>query len=153
MKIGLISDTHGYFDPRIPELFEGVERILHAGDIGSYSILNSLEEIAPVTAVLGNTDGVMNVRESEVLRWNGNVFLLRHIVDVHSIEGELQDQLTRVDPRFVIFGHTHKPLCEEIQGRWFLNPGYAGRQRFDLPRSVAILECGEKTSSTRFIAL
>ncbi len=153
MKIGLISDTHGYFDPRIPELFEGVERILHAGDIGSHAIIHALEEIAPVTAVLGNTDGVLNVRESEVLRWNGNVFLIRHIVDVRSIEGELKDQLQRVNPRFVIFGHTHKPLCEEIDGRWFLNPGYAGRQRFDLPRSVAILECTETSSTTRFFAL
>lgn len=153
MKIGLISDTHGYFDPKIPELFEGVERILHAGDIGGHRILDSLEEIAPVTAVIGNTDGVMNVRESEVLRWNGSVFLIRHIVDVRAIVGELEDQLTRVNPRFVVFGHTHKPLCEEIQGRWFLNPGYAGRQRFDLPRSIAILECTGDTVTTRFIAL
>ena len=45
MKIGLISDTHGYFDPKIPELFDGVERIFHAGDIGSNTILNALEEI------------------------------------------------------------------------------------------------------------
>ncbi|HAV64105.1 MAG TPA: YfcE family phosphodiesterase, partial [Verrucomicrobiales bacterium] len=56
MRIGVISDTHGYLDPKIPALFQGVEHILHAGDIGYASIILELEQIAPVTAVLGNTD-------------------------------------------------------------------------------------------------
>ncbi|MFA5192251.1 MAG: metallophosphoesterase family protein, partial [Verrucomicrobiia bacterium] len=53
MKIGLISDTHGHLDPQISALFAGVEHILHAGDIGSESLLDALRAIAPVTAVLG----------------------------------------------------------------------------------------------------
>src|SRR5216110_2710106 len=56
MKICIISDTHGFLDPKVPELFAGVERILHAGDVGPHSLLLELEAIAPVTAVLGNTD-------------------------------------------------------------------------------------------------
>ena len=56
MKIGVISDTHGFLDPKIFELFAGVEHILHAGDIGFASIILELQEIAPVTAVYGNTD-------------------------------------------------------------------------------------------------
>ncbi len=56
MLIGVISDTHGYFDPRLPDVFRGVERILHAGDIGSLEVVERLEAIAPVVAVHGNMD-------------------------------------------------------------------------------------------------
>ena len=56
MKIGVISDTHGWLDPRVEKLFAGVEHILHAGDIGDPMIELELKFIAPVTAVLGNTD-------------------------------------------------------------------------------------------------
>ena len=56
MKIGVISDTHGHFDPKIPRIFAGVEHILHAGDVGGGGILVQLEQIAPVTAVLGKSD-------------------------------------------------------------------------------------------------
>ena len=56
MKIGVISDTHNFLDPQIPELFAGVSHILHAGDIGLPRVLTQLESIAPVTAVGGNTD-------------------------------------------------------------------------------------------------
>jgi predicted phosphodiesterase len=54
--LGLISDTHGYFDPRLLDVFRGVERILHAGDIGSLDVIERLEAIAPLTAVHGNMD-------------------------------------------------------------------------------------------------
>ena len=53
MKIGVISDTHNFFDPQIPELFKGVEHIIHAGDVGTTAIISELETIAPVTAVTG----------------------------------------------------------------------------------------------------
>jgi len=56
MKIAVISDTHNFFDPRIPQLFAGAEHILHAGDIGLPWVLLELGQIAPVTAVSGNTD-------------------------------------------------------------------------------------------------
>ena len=59
MKIGVISDTHDFFDPRIPELFKDVEHIIHAGDIGSMAIISELEKIAPVTAITGNTDSML----------------------------------------------------------------------------------------------
>ena len=56
MRIGVISDTHGYFDPHTPLLFQGVEEILHAGDVGSAAVLDQLRSIAPVQAVRGNVD-------------------------------------------------------------------------------------------------
>src|SRR5829696_6447606 len=56
MRIGVISDTHGYLDPRAAVALAGVARILHAGDIGSSAIIDALEAIAPVDAVHGNVD-------------------------------------------------------------------------------------------------
>ena len=56
MKIGVISDTHNFLDPVVPKLFAGVDHILHGGDIGLPKLLLDLEQIAPVTAVAGNTD-------------------------------------------------------------------------------------------------
>jgi len=56
MKIGVISDTHDYLDPLILQLFQGVDHIIHAGDVGMQIIIFELEQIAPTTAVIGNTD-------------------------------------------------------------------------------------------------
>ncbi|MBZ5670246.1 MAG: metallophosphatase family protein [Acidobacteriia bacterium] len=58
MKIGVVSDTHGYFDPRLPQLLEGATEILHAGDVGSPQVLDQLRAVAPVQAVRGNIDAL-----------------------------------------------------------------------------------------------
>ena len=71
MKLGLISDTHDYLDPRIPELFAGVDHILHAGDVGRPLLIVELEQIAPVTAVTGNTDEGLPLRETELVTLDG----------------------------------------------------------------------------------
>ena len=56
-KIGLLSDTHGHYDPRIASLFGEVDEIWHAGDVGDYEVILQLNMIAPVVAVYGNIDG------------------------------------------------------------------------------------------------
>ena len=56
MLLGIVSDTHGYMNPRVLELLQGVEHILHAGDIGDAAIIGRLSSIAPVTTVRGNND-------------------------------------------------------------------------------------------------
>ena len=140
MRIGVISDTHDLLDPQVLDLFAGVEHILHGGDVGLPWLVLKLEEIAPVTAVLGNTDVGISLRETEVVQLDGRKFLLHHIVNPHAPHDDLAARIAREKPDVVIFGHTHKPFCETINGILYLNPGYAGRQRFSLPRSVAILE-------------
>ena len=153
MRIGLISDTHGFLDPKIPKLFAGVEHILHAGDVGPHSLLLELEAIAPVTAVLGNTDTWLNLKRTELVEVGGRKFLLHHIVNPHALTDELKDRIAREGPDAVVFGHTHKPFCETIGGVLFFNPGYAGKQRFALERSVAILDCATKKMRPEFITL
>jgi uncharacterized protein len=140
MRIGVISDTHDLLDPQVLDLFAGVEHILHGGDVGLPWLVLKLEEIAPVTAVLGNTDVGISLRETEVVQLDSRKFLLHHIVNPHAPHDDLAARIAREKPDVVVFGHTHKPFCETINGILYLNPGYAGRQRFNLPRSLAILE-------------
>ena len=143
MKIGIISDTHNYLDPAVLELFHGVEHILHGGDVGLMSIIYQLEAIAPVTAVFGNTDTDLPLKETEVVILDERKFLLQHIVDPRSPGWPLSNRVTKEQPNVVVFGHTHKPSQEKIGDTLYFNPGYAGKARFKLPRSVALMELAD----------
>jgi len=153
MKIGLISDTHGFFDLKVPEIFADVSHILHAGDIGGDSIVAELGAVAPVTAVLGNTDGSPTFRLTEVVALGQRKFLVHHIVNPHALKENLQFQIARERPDAVVFGHTHKAFCETIGGVLYLNPGYAGKPKFGVERSVAILHCDETEIRPEFLPL
>jgi putative phosphoesterase len=79
IRIGVIADTHGVFDPAIRRHFKGVDHILHAGDIGNHSVIEWLEQIAPVTAVSGNVDDKQNRYPSEaVVELAGRRIGIRH---------------------------------------------------------------------------
>ena len=153
VRIGVISDTHSYFDPAIPRLFAGVSHILHAGDVGGASITSRLQQIAPLTAVLGNTDTFIPLKETELVELAGRKFLLHHIVEPHALTDALKTRISRARPDVVVFGHTHKPCNEVIGGVLYFNPGYAGQKRFNLPRSMAILHCDEREIRAEFLPL
>lgn len=145
--LGLMADTHGYLDPQVRTHFAGVEHILHAGDIGWPSLLLDLEDIAPVTAVAGNTDSLHpHLRETEVLPCDGRLLLLKHIVTPHRPTPEFRRHLARTRPDVVVFGHTHQPFQEVIDGVLFVNPGSAGQGRHGRPRSLARLEWAPGTT-------
>ncbi len=152
MKIGLISDTHGFLDPRLPKVFHGVDHILHAGDIGPDRLLVQLESIAPVTAVLGNTDSSNWIALTETPTLGGYKFLIHHIVSPHSLTMELEAQIKRAQSQVVLFGHTHRRFEETINGVLFINPGYSGQPKQGAERSVAVLHL-EKTLRMEFISL
>lgn len=153
MKIGVISDTHGYLDPAIHHAFAGVHHILHGGDIGSQHLISELETIAPVTAVLGNTDEGIHFKETEIVRLNGKKFLVHHILDVTAPSEALKHRIHLEIPDVVVFGHTHRRFCEKVGETLFFNPGYAGKPRFNLSRSVAILSCNGRRISAKYIRL
>lgn len=143
MRLGIISDTHNLLRPEVFELFRGVDRILHAGDIGEPDILLQLETIAPVTAVWGNTDdAAVRARLPEVVEQaiEGFTFLLVH---GHQLGSPTPEALTQAwpDAEVIIYGHTHKPLLTMVdQVVTVMNPGGAGPLRFGLPASVGIME-------------
>ncbi len=146
VRLGLISDTHGLLRPSVFDAFQGVLRILHAGDIGSEDILTELEAIAPVTAVYGNTDGwelrrrlpeVANVAEAG-----------RRIVVVHGHNpgAPTPGRLAAAHPEadIVVYGHTHQARVERVGHTLVVNPGAAGPARFKVKPSVALLVLGEE---------
>jgi putative phosphoesterase len=152
--IGVISDTHNYLDPLIPSLFAGVHHILHAGDIGLPAIILRLGQIAPVTAVLGNTDDSgFHYKQIEVVEVAGRKFLVQHIVSPQSVAEPIKARIAQERLDVVVFGHTHKPFCETIGGVLFFNPGYAGKSRFGLQRSVAIVHCENKGIRAEYLPL
>ena len=153
MNIGVISDTHGFLDPKIPKLFAGVEHILHGGDIGDAFITFQLEQIAPVTAVLGNNDLGLHFKETEVVKLAGRKFLVHHIVYPQSPSEKIKNGIAREQPDVIVFGHTHKRFCETIGGILFFNPGYSGKPKLGTERSAAILHCDEKEIRAEFLAL
>jgi hypothetical protein len=153
MRIGVISDTHDFLDPRVKELFSGVDHILHAGDVGTVWITFQLEQLAPVTAVIGNTDSGLSLKENEVVELGRHKFMVQHIVNPQTPDENLRRQMARHRPDAVVFGHTHKAFDQTIHGTRFFNPGYAGRPKFNQSRSVAIFHCDDASLTPEVIPL
>ena len=143
MRLGIISDTHGLLRPEVFEAFKDVDHILHAGDIGPLDLLAQLEAIAPVTAVYGNTDGMevrARLRRVVETRLDGFDILLTH---GDQFGTPTPERLYAEYPgaEIIVFGHTHRPLLTTVDVVvTVMNPGGAGRRRFDLPASVGIME-------------
>ncbi|MCX7907030.1 MAG: metallophosphatase family protein [Bacteroidetes bacterium] len=132
LYVGLLSDTHGYVHPRLGEVFQGVDFLLHAGDVGRPEVLWELESIAPVRAVWGNVDDwTLRRMLPEWLEetWEGVHLLMTHIGGVPPQWPQgIRDRLERTRPDVFICGHSHVPYA----GRWgrtlVLNPGACGRE-------------------------
>ena len=135
-------------------MFTGVDHILHGGDIGMPWLVLELQTIAPVTAVLGNTDDAgLRFPLTAVVELASRKFLVHHIVNPLDLERELKARIERERPDVVVFGHSHKPFCQEMNGVLFFNPGYAGKSRFGMERSVAILHCSKAQVRPEFLKL
>lgn len=134
--VGVISDTHGLLRPKAVDALRGVERIVHAGDIGAPEVLERLADVAPVTAVRGNNDRdgwARRIPETDAVEVGGLwLYVLHDRAELH------------LDPRAagfatVISGHSHRPGQEERDGVLYFNPGSAGPRRFRLPIAVGRL--------------
>nr|WP_314629263.1 metallophosphoesterase family protein [uncultured Noviherbaspirillum sp.] len=150
MRIGLISDTHGLLRPQALEALAGVDRIIHAGDIGNAGVLEALGAIAPVDVVRGNNDSgawAAAIPHSQTLAYGGVQIYLLH--DINELKG-------RMPPvQVVIAGHSHKPAVEDRDGVLRVNPGSAGPRRFKLPVTVGFLEIvdGKATATIQALAV
>jgi putative phosphoesterase len=137
--IGLISDTHGLLRPSVRSALDGVELILHAGDVGGDEILHELGAIAPVLAVRGNTDpaGHPALPPTQTLSIGGLRIRVSHGDELGVPNPE--KLLAAYDDDIIVYGHTHRPLVERSGDRLVVNPGSAGARRFKLRPSVARL--------------
>lgn len=153
LRFGIISDTHGHLDPKVRRIFDGVDHIFHGGDIGFASIIMELEEIAPTTAVLGNNDAGMDFKETESLTVEGWKTMVHHIVTPASLHDSLGKRVAAFRPDLLVFGHSHKQFSERHGDVLFVNPGYSGKPRLGLTRSVAIVETHGTGLEVSFISL
>ena len=110
MRIGVISDTHGLFDESLPSLFDGVDAIIHAGDIGKLEVIERLKQIAPVLAVNGNNDHFRAFPEERLEDLGGCRIMIRHIFgELHQLKDRDKKMVEQVRPEILVFGHSHRP--------------------------------------------
>ena len=150
MKIGVISDTHGYLHPAVATYFDGVDCIFHAGDVGDAAILDRLEEIAPVEAVWGNVDGPgVRFRTTGVLRTEigGVRIYMTHIGGRPGRwDPSIAGALAADPPDIFICGHSHILRIERVRdpsGMLHINPGAAGRQGLHQVKTCVLLEIAD----------
>lgn len=150
MRIGVISDTHGLLRPEALAALRGCERIIHAGDIGKPEVLDALRALAPLDAIRGDVDSgdwAASVPEHLDLEIGG---LRIHVT--HDVKAMGVDPIAaRVD--VVIAGHSHQPKIEEVDAVLYLNPGSAGRRRFKLPISLALLDIEDGQPRAQLVTL
>ena len=137
MTIGLISDTHGYLDPRIRDYFANCDEIWHAGDIGPLSTIKSLEEFKPIKAVFGNIDGQeIRIKYPQDLHWEqeGLRIFMTHIAGKPGkYHRRIKDIIKKTPVDLLICGHSHILRVERdpsYNHMLYLNPGAAGKHGF-----------------------
>lgn len=143
MIVGVISDTHALLRAEAVAALEGVDHILHAGDVGNFDFIEALQRIAPVTAIRGNVDiygPCAELPATEVIELDGTLIYMLHSID------QLDIHPHAAGFGVVIYGHSHKPSVTTKDGVLYLNPGSAGPRRFSLPVTLAklYLEGGER---------
>lgn len=165
MRIGLLSDTHGWLDPRLREHFAECDEIWHAGDIGTDEVSKELARWKPLRAVWGNVDGTVlrgTFPEHQRFTLEGVRIWMTHIggrpprYDRHVVE-----ELRRDPPGLFICGHSHICMVQFDQklGCLYLNPGAAGRHgwhhvrtalRFTIengrPQGLEVIELGARST-------
>ena len=150
MRVGIISDTHGLLRPEAELALQGVDLIVHAGDVGHPEILARLKRIAPVFAVRGNVDTepwAQQLPLTTVVEAGGASFYVLHNLR----ELDLRPDAAKFD--FVVSGHTHQPEQSHRHGVFYLNPGSAGPRRFHLPVTLAFVELGKRPFNVQIIEL
>lgn len=158
MLIGLISDTHipdrmRELPEKVFEAFKDVEMILHAGDVTSQEVIEKLEEIAPVTAIQGNTDRIVGLNlpktavvEAEELKIgviHGEVYPRADTQQLHYLAKQL-------DVDILVSGHSHQPKVEKVEDVLLINPGSPTVPRL-ADRTVMILEINKKEVDVELI--
>ncbi len=141
-KIGLLSDSHGCFDPKLYDYFKDCDEIWHAGDIGSVEVADKLQAFKPLKAVIGNIDG-------HVLRSMfpvHNRFMCEEVdVWITHIGGypgkyarEIINEITQNPPKLFIAGHSHilKVQFDNKLNLLHMNPGAEGKYGFHKVRTV-----------------
>lgn len=141
-KIGLLSDTHGYLDPKVLVHFKDVDEVWHAGDIGSLEVLDQLRAFKPLRIVFGNIDeaSIQNeTAETEIFQVENMKILMTHIAGRSGRYAKgIPELIEKVKPNIFVCGHSHILLVQQdkrFQTLW-LNPGACGVKGFHSIRTL-----------------
>jgi len=154
MKIALISDSHGELDPRVRELVRNCDVAVHAGDVGARGVLQSLKPRDRVVAIRGNNDtpakwAAAEHRALDQLPWEALLDLPGGSLAVvhghrHGRVSQRHERLRRDFPeaRCIVYGHSHRLICDTGARPWVINPGACGRSRTFGGPSCVLLYAG-----------
>ena len=144
-RIGIISDTHSYWDDKYLEYFETCDEIWHAGDICSTQLAEKLAAFRPLRAVCGNCDGgELRRMFPEILRFRCEDVdvLMKHIGgDPGRYDASIRNRIDASPPQLFISGHSHilKIKYDKTLGLLHINPGAAGLQGWHVDRTLVRL--------------
>ena len=140
--IGLLSDTHGFFDPRLKEFFTNCNEIWHAGDIGNIETADEIAAFKPLKAVYGNIDG-HEIRivypEHQRFHYEGMDVWITHIGGYPgNYDQRVRQNIRTNTPELFITGHSHicKVMPDKKLGLLHINPGAAGKSGFHQIRTA-----------------
>ena len=160
MKIGLLSDTHSWWDKKYLEYFSGCDEIWHAGDIGSSEIVTKLKAICPLRAVYGNIDGTEIRQEFPCINHfqvEGVKVMMTHIGGYPGhYNPSIKLELFKTKPNLFIAGHSHilKVQYDSVLECLHMNPGAAGISGFHQVRTLLRFAIeGEKIKDLEVIEL
>ena len=142
IKIGLLSDTHGFLDPDIFTYFNECNEIWHAGDIGDIKLAGELQKFKPFKAVYGNIDGKMIRRifgKDLLFELGGLKVFITHIGGYPGrYLSRVEQILDEEKPNLYICGHSHilKIMPDKQRGLLHMNPGASGREGFHKVRTL-----------------
>lgn len=149
-RIGLISDTHGYWDPKFEKYLSGCDEIWHAGDIGSLEIAEQFEALKPFRAVFGNIDDTdIRKKYTEINRFKCEDVdvLIKHIGGYPGkYDYSIKDSIKNNPPKLFISGHSHilKIMFDKSLNMLHINPGAAGNSGFHTIRTLVRFTIDDK---------
>lgn len=154
VTVGILSDTHGYIDPRIVDTVNACDHIIHAGDICGANVLSQLTPHIALHAVAGNNDypALWPTRDSDVvnalpaqieINLPGGSIIIEHGHRLGGFPDHDQLRWDHAEARLVVYGHTHKRVIDQSAEPWIVNPGAAGRERTKGGPSCLILRASE----------
>ena len=159
-RIGIISDTHGFWDDKYLHYFESCDEIWHAGDIDTTYVADRLAEFRPLRAVCGNCDGGdLRLMFKEKLRFKCEDVdvLIKHIGGyLGHYDRSVFSSLVAMPPKLFVAGHSHilKVQYDRTLGMLHINPGAAGMQGWHVDRTLVRLTIdGDKMSDCEVITL
>lgn len=136
VKIGIVSDTHGYVHSKVVDFLAPCSEIWHAGDIGADSVLEKLSKVAPVKAVWGNIDDARlrsDIPEFQLFKVEDVLVLMTHIGGYpKKYQKNALAKIKELKPSLFISGHSHilKVMYDHDYNLLHINPGAAGKYGF-----------------------